>query len=523
MRPMLRPMMGTPVGAMHQLKTLVPTRPDWWPNPPLPPATSNYTIPGGATVVSDQAGLATALAAGTAQDIKLLNGTYSNSGPITPATGHRLWAESVGGVVLDYGLMWGNKTGWEVHGITFTITSSAKVANNGDTNAKTGALVNFTSGASNSNLNMIITDCTIDISHQGRFCIYLGTPGGAIVKRCVLKNAEWEGAYLYNNAESNITNWINSTVALNDVSDLDVSGIYVSAARGTQDGKDEYGVTIGHKVTNGVRRIKCRDIGWGGMLVIGKCLDTEFSDLDMDIVYGTIPIGSPTSTDDGYFTGQAVYLERACRRNTFSRFRFGPDIQRAFALEWDEDKSFRLTSSYTIGATQMFMDFGNFALLNATGTVYMGLSENGAAVFYTGIDAGNKKLTGCTGGTGGPYAIGTLVAPFPGGRHAATDVVIKEGVSSSEGTHGEGLGTARTRRGISMDDGTLTPTIRDVIIRGPKFYAGVPSNNKASTMLDNTNVPATLTASSAPSLSMLSFDYVDGCNGWSGYDFISYS
>jgi hypothetical protein len=468
-------------------------------------------VPGGATTVSTIGALETALAGGTAVDIYLQNGSYSRVGPITPGAGHRLWGQSVTGVVLDFGLMWRDRSAWEMHGMTLNIADAGDLANNGDATPKTGGIVTWTSASANTMHNARISDCVVDLNHLGKYGIYLGRPGGAKVQRCVLRNCPYEGLYAFNNNASSLANWLASTVTIDAIEDLDISGIYDSP-RGAQDGREEYGLIVGHPVTGGVRRIRARDLGWGGMATIGKCLDTVFEDLEMDEIYGTIPAGSPTSSDDGYMTGQGPYLEVTTRRCTFRRFRIGPDVQRGFAMEWDENKNYRLTSTYTIGDTSMSMQYGGTSdvVIPAAGTVYIGEGENPPAVTYTGKTIGTPLvLTGCSGGSGGPYAVGTLVSTWPGGRQACDDIVIEQGTILCQTSRGSGDSTARSRRGISMDDGTGGVRVRDVSIRGPKTIAGAPSGANGSALMDNTGVPHAGEGGS----SELVHEYVDGQTG----------
>jgi hypothetical protein len=75
MRSMLRSVLGQ--GHHSTCLRLVVERPDWWPNPPVPPSEANYTIPGGATVVSTAAAFETEFLSSTAKDNKFNNGSYS--------------------------------------------------------------------------------------------------------------------------------------------------------------------------------------------------------------------------------------------------------------------------------------------------------------------------------------------------------------------------------------------------------------------------------------------------------------
>jgi hypothetical protein len=500
----MRPRQASVLGQIAYCTRLRPMiqRPNWWPNPPRPPSEANYTIPGGATTVSTAASFETEFLSGTAKDIKVLNGSYSRTGPLTAGAGHKIWCETATGVSFDFGLLFRDRANWEVHGGSWAITDVNKLASDGGGTPKTGAIVTWISSA-NTNKDARVSDVTADITRLGRYCIFLGYPGGAKVERCVLKNAMDGGLYAYNNGAGTASTWLTSNISIDTISDLEISGIY-RPTRGDQDGKDEYGITVGHPVTNGVKRIRARDIGWGGILTIGKHANTAWTDLDADVVYGTIPVGSPTNpADGGKITGQGMYLERTTRNCTFERFRFGPDIQRGAANEWDEDQNYLLTATYTVGNSTMSVDHGRFdAQIPTSGTIYV--SEAAVAISYTGWNAGAKQFTGCSGGSGGPWSAGTLVSTWPGGRHAATDVVIHRGWIDAATTRTP----ARPRRGVTYDDGTLRPIFRDVIVRGVDDAA----------VLDNTGVPHAQNAGQ----SQATLAYIDASNKTSAAVFVTY-
>lgn len=502
---MLRPIVG--------LGTRTPTRPIWWANPPIPPSEANYTIPGGATEVTTSAAFATNFTGGTAKDIYVRNGAYSQTGPLTAGAGHRIWCETVDGVTFDHGVLMRDRTAWEWHGGTFDITDPAKIASDGGGTPKTAAIIQWVSG-SNTNRNAKVSDVKIDIHHNGMYGVGLLQPGGGSIERIRAKNCTHEGVYAFNNASSTAAGWLTTTIAIDKLHDIYVEGIY-STPRGAQDGKDEYGIIVGHPVTNGVRRIRGRNLGWAGMMTIGRVADTVFRDLNFDVIYGTIPVGSPTSTDDGYLTGQGIYIERTTRRCVFERFVLGSDMFRGFANEWDENQNYRLTSTYTIGDTEMFCDYGRFdAQVVGPGTLYIGDSDSPVAVSYTSYDAPTKKFTGCSGGSGGPYAAGTFVSTWPGGRHANTDTIIRQGWVHAFSTRSGG----RSRKGVTFDQGTVRPILRDVTLRGALDVSGPPSGADGYGILDATGVPHATSAASSEAKIL----YVDSSNRAAGSEPIKY-
>src|SRR5207245_7485924 len=92
---------------LSQTVLYVPPPPD--PAPPSPPA--SYIVPAGAISVSDSAGLVSALAMTTPQDIVLASGVYDNAAPFENPYGHRIYSATLGGAVFEAGLIRGGKSG----------------------------------------------------------------------------------------------------------------------------------------------------------------------------------------------------------------------------------------------------------------------------------------------------------------------------------------------------------------------------------------------------------------------------
>lgn len=510
----MRPAIRSVIGQARVFQPVIARRPEWWPNPPLPPG-QNYTIPGGATVVTTMTQLATELAKTTAEDISVAAGTYSNTGPITPAASHRIWCQDYKNCVFNFGLMWGNRKSWEVHGGTWNVPDTTHAANEGT--GKYSVICNFS--GSTLGINAKVTDVTIsgpDPALGGSpllYGIYFAQPDGCIVQRVKASYFVREGVY-WNDTHSN------SSAVLNTCTDIDVAHIYDNP-RGNLNGAHEFGVEAGNSVANGVRRIRVRDTGIGGMQCINKVWDSEFSDFDFDSCWGYEPVNAG-NTHVGMVDSYGLYIERWTRRCTFKRFRIGltGDINRGINNEWDYNLDFQLASTYTIGDATMFLSQGALTNMPATGTVYIGSSTTeieatspGVAIAYTGTQASPLAITGCSGGSGGPFPAGTWVSVTPGGNASSHSCVYKEGTVNAASTRGAIApatpGTIRPKFGIQLDQGCTHPTVRDIRFRGKADVGCVA---------DHTGMPA----ATSPATSQLQVEHCDFSGRQAGSPDINY-
>src|SRR5438132_2939782 len=121
-----------PRGARRKPPKASPTRRILTPSAvALPVAPRAYLLPSRAIYVSTSQQLVSALASSASQNIVLANGTYTTVGTTSPtrsfhvSTGARLWAQRLGGAVLQAGLTFGGnygRSGGEVHGLAFKIS-----------------------------------------------------------------------------------------------------------------------------------------------------------------------------------------------------------------------------------------------------------------------------------------------------------------------------------------------------------------------------------------------------------------
>lgn len=287
---------------------------------PVAPSAANYTIPGGATVVTTQGGLDTALAGGTAIDIKVMNGTYSRATKVSPAAAHRIWCESASGVTFNYSWEWGYKSNWQMHGGVYNVPDLAHATSS-------GAVIEQWQGSPANASGGVVTDATIDGASVVTYGISIRCPHNAVVQRCVISNVTDMGVFLHDNTAA-------STAVVLTVSDIDVAGVHRST-RGAADGTAEAGLWFGHKVANGVHRIKVRDTGWMGINTTLQTKQTTFSDLDIDVIYGVIPAGGGGGSQIGKTWGVAFYMEKYSKTLVIENFDFGPDITIGVNMEWD--------------------------------------------------------------------------------------------------------------------------------------------------------------------------------------------
>ncbi len=358
-----------------------------FPDPPLPPSESNYSIPAGATVVTTQAQLDTALAGGTAVDIKVMNGTYSRATPSSPAAAHRVWCESATGVIFNYGFDFAYKTAWEFHGGKFLILDRTHSTTAGGAYA---ALLGYFVAA---NTNAKVSDVTIDGNNIISDGVHLIGVDGCQVNRVVVTNVTDYGVFLSDNDYY-------STLTMASLTDINCSGIR-RATPGSAGGTAEAGLWLGNSCDTTVRRMKFRDLGWMGAWTGATCWGTGFSDIDVD--------------DNGH-NATGVYNEHNTINCTFDRMLIGSGISTGVINEWDYSSTVGLNGSHSLPTGTILvnetivLDSGSgFGFLSA-GTFTVGNpGDTAVTVTYTGFtNSPSPRFTGCTGGTG-TWGSATLV------------------------------------------------------------------------------------------------------------------
>lgn len=261
-----------------------------------PTSPSSYSVPTGAVAVTSSSGLISALSSGTAHDIVLADGVYDNSAPFENISGHRLYAANLGGAVLKAGLLIGSNgsaPGAVVQGITFDVSSTAKVFGG-------GILHIWGPGGAATK----VLDCVFRGNKAIEYGVLDYSPSGLVAQR--LQFYDFTSVALW--ASDNTTvSYGATTPVIDTISDIYVNGVSRSVP-GASGGTGEAGVWVGHPVTNGVRRIETRNVSWSGIETVNNSWNTTFSDLDIDMS------GSNESA------GVGIYLEHYNYRNTFQRF-----------------------------------------------------------------------------------------------------------------------------------------------------------------------------------------------------------
>ena len=274
-----------------------------------PVAPSGYSVPSGATVVSNSAQLVAALAAGP-RAIVLNDGTYDSASYFNDANSSSLYAAHLGGAVLTAGLTVGGNWGAGgavVQGLSFNIADPAKTFNGGEV---------YVWAASGDRTQVL--DCTF----EGNWTVPVGLlapdPNGLVAQRLVFKHFTDEGI----RASDNVTvGYGAATAVINSISDIFVDGVSYTSP-GSSNGTAEAGLFIGQPVANGVHRIKIRNVAWAGIETVNNAWDTSYTDLDIDM-------SGPHALN-----GVAVYMEHYSRNLVFDGFQITGSMT-GFNGEWD--------------------------------------------------------------------------------------------------------------------------------------------------------------------------------------------
>jgi len=276
-----------------------------------PVAPGAYTVPAGATVVSTSAQLINALA-GTAKNIVLADGTYDSASPFRDTNSTGLYAQHPGKAVLTAGLVVGGNFstgGAVVRGLSFDISDPTKVFQSAE-------IQNWGNGGYNTQ----VLDCTF----EGHGVIPVGlratNVSGLVAQRLVFSHFTDEGIRASENAT---VPYGTATPTIDTISDISVDGVSRSTP-GSSSGTAEAGLWIGHPVTNGVRRIRIRNVSSTGIETVSNSWDTTFSDLDIDM------------SGPNQVRGVGVYMEHFTLGDTFTNFLI-TGAMTGFNAEWNDN------------------------------------------------------------------------------------------------------------------------------------------------------------------------------------------
>ena len=275
---------------------------------PQPP--SSYSVPAGATVVSNSAQLVAALKAGPAA-IVLADGVYGGSGVFVDQWSSSVYAEHVGGAVLTAGLVvggnWGSG-GATVEGLVFELDGSSPTFQDSAVNVW---------GASGERTRVL--DCSFDGDWQVGVGLLAMNPDGLVAERLSFARFTDEGIRA---SDNQAVAYGAQTAVIDTISDISVDGVSRSSP-GDSGGTAEAGLWIGQPVANGVRRIRIRDVAWSGIETVNNAWDTTYSDLDIDMAGPQAAIGV------------GVYLEHYSLNDTFTNFVLS-GVKVGFNAEWDD-------------------------------------------------------------------------------------------------------------------------------------------------------------------------------------------
>jgi len=335
-------------------------------------APSGYVVPTGAVNVSTSAGLLSALAVGTPQNIVLASGVYDNAGPFTNANGHRLYSATLGGAVLHAGLVMGGNFGpggGSVQGVAFDVSDSTKTLLNSIIHV-------WGSGGHGTR----ILDTTFNGNNIVGTAILARQPEGLVVQRVRVRNFRVNGITV----DANVQNMVMVTPVL--LEDLDVA--YVSfAVPKSSNGTAEACIWLGN--TGTLRRAIMRNCAWQGLWTGTANAGSVHEDLDID----STPI--------------AVYIEHFTTGSTFQRMRVGSAVSTGVNCEWADPTWGSLPACVdniiqdsTIGSSYVgvYMDLGTtrttvqrvtfVSQTKAAIVDYQGVNNTYSGNDYTGIAAG---------------------------------------------------------------------------------------------------------------------------------------
>ena len=186
------------------------------------------------------------------RDVVLADGTYSRSSPFVDNGGDRLYAEHLGGAVLQAGLVVGGNVatgGALVRGLVFDIHDAGGVLR-GRSTALWGV-----GGA-----NTQVLDCVF----RGNWTVPVGilayNPTGLDVERVALSSFTDVGVRASDNVQ---TTYGSATAHMDVLQDISIDGVS-RPVPGSSNGTAEAGLWIGEPVQNGVHRVSIRNVAWSG-------------------------------------------------------------------------------------------------------------------------------------------------------------------------------------------------------------------------------------------------------------------
>jgi hypothetical protein len=241
----------------------------------------------------------------------LADGTYDSSSPFQDTNGSDLYAQHLGAAVLTAGLVVGGNSGSGgaiVQGLAFNISDPSKTFQGGEVN---------TWGSAGQNAQVL--DCTFEGHSVVPVGILAVNPNGLVAQRLTFSHFTDSAIRATDNQ---LVSYGGSTPTINTITDISIDGVSRSVP-GASNGTSEAGLFIGEPVTNGVHRIRIRNVSISGIETVNNSWNTTFSDLDIDM-------SGPNQS-----SGVGVYLEHFSMHDTFTNFVI-TGVQRGITAEWDD-------------------------------------------------------------------------------------------------------------------------------------------------------------------------------------------
>jgi hypothetical protein len=195
-----------------------------------------------------------------------------------------------------------------IQGLSFDISDASRTFQGGE-------IQNWGAGGK----NLSVLDCTF----EGHAVVPVGllatNPDGLVAQRLVFTHFTDEGIRA---SDNQAVSYGGSVPQINSISDISVDGVSYSTP-GASDGTAEAGVWIGEPVTNGVQRIRVRNVSISGIETVNNSWNTTFSNLDIDM-------SGPNQSG-----GVGVYMEHFTLHDTFTNFSI-TGARVGFNGEWDD-------------------------------------------------------------------------------------------------------------------------------------------------------------------------------------------
>lgn len=285
--------------------------------PERPFAPSGYGLPSGATYVSNSADLVAELALPNGHDIIVSDGDYTWAGPVTVAGPHRVWADTLHGATIHFGLTYAGNAdrtdGLELHGLDFQLDNASMApAGVGSTH------ILFTWGQGGE--DVLVEDCAFDGDLVVGDAIGAFAPSGLVVRRSTISNFWSHGIVA---KQGGLGTVLGSEPLFED---LQIQSIF-GANPGASNGARENGILLGNNGT--IRRVDIRDVGWSAIQLYNDATGVSIQDVFLD--YAGPDVWSTAYTSA---RGAGIWLSQS-HDVTIERVRIESHVFLGINAHWD--------------------------------------------------------------------------------------------------------------------------------------------------------------------------------------------